>query len=266
MKILLKQSLKLIAFYAATSAAWGYPAPVPQTGATGDGTAYTAADGTSGSSTLAPGSDASLTKGVASPNPRFVANTNPTATVGVTVPNGTITDKLTGLIWLVNANCGGVATTWTDANGDNVPASSAIPGTSALSWIKELNAYGKINSQSCGDTSKYTTKTKTSTHQTDWRLPNVRELDSLIQYGRRVVTDSNGVLTSLAPVFSAGTPVNPFTNSQSAFYWSSTSYIGGDPNAWVVNFADGGTALFLPSKMSTSGYGIGVFVTAVRGP
>lgn len=55
------------------------PAPVPKTGLT---TSY------------APGDDGALQKGVAWPNPRFTDNNN-----------GTITDNLTGLIWLKNANC-----------------------------------------------------------------------------------------------------------------------------------------------------------------
>ena len=42
------------------------------------------------------GSDGDLQKGVAWPNPRFTDNAN-----------GTVTDNLTGLIWLKNANCFG---------------------------------------------------------------------------------------------------------------------------------------------------------------
>src|SRR5215831_9628931 len=55
------------------------PAPVPRTGQT---TSYAARD------------DGALQKGVALPTPRFTNNNN-----------GTITDNLTGLIWLKNANC-----------------------------------------------------------------------------------------------------------------------------------------------------------------
>src|SRR5215831_10404550 len=54
-------------------------APVPRTGQT---TSYAAGD------------DGALQKGVAWPTPRFTDNNN-----------GTITDNLTGLIWLKNANC-----------------------------------------------------------------------------------------------------------------------------------------------------------------
>jgi len=43
-----------------------------------------------------PGDDGDLKKGVVWPNPRFTDN-----------EDGTVTDNLTGLIWLKNANCFG---------------------------------------------------------------------------------------------------------------------------------------------------------------
>jgi hypothetical protein len=62
---------------------------------------------------------------------------------------------------------------------------------------------------------------------TDWRLPNVLELRSLIDYG------SNPALP----------PAHPFTGIYASylwFYWSSTSYHAGpDMAAWVVSLGDG---------------------------
>ncbi|NIO68243.1 MAG: DUF1566 domain-containing protein, partial [Anaerolineae bacterium] len=43
----------------------------------------------------------------------------------------------------------------------------------------------------------------------DWRLPNVRELQSLIDYGRQT------------PALPSG---HPFTGVQSSLYWSSTTH------------------------------------------
>ena len=63
-------------------------APVPKTGQT---TSYTLGD------------DGDLEKGVPWPNPRFTDN-----------EDGTVTDNLTGLLWLKNANCFG-STTWSQA-------------------------------------------------------------------------------------------------------------------------------------------------------
>jgi len=86
------------------------------------------------------GSDGALQKGVAWPSPRFTDNSD-----------GTVTDNLTGLIWLKNANKWG-AVTWDTAraNCNNLAddGSSLTDGSSAG----------------------------------DWRLPNVMELLSLIDW------------------------------------------------------------------------------------
>ena len=59
----------------------------------------------------------------------------------------------------------------------------------------------------------------------DWRLPNVKELQSLIDLGRH------------NPALPSG---HPFTGVQSAAYWSSTSDdIGYYEDAWGVNMGYG---------------------------
>ena len=58
-----------------------------------------------------------------------------------------------------------------------------------------------------------------------WRLPSVPELASLV--------DPNA---TSAPFLPAG---HPFTNIQSAFYWSATTDAGDPPDAWTVNFLNG---------------------------
>jgi hypothetical protein len=150
--------------------------------------------------------DGALQKGVAWPSPRFTDNSN-----------GTITDNLTGLIWLTNANCLGGETTW----------------YSALTFVAGINS----GSANCGDTSN------AGNHQTDWRLPNVRELHSLINYG------------AFGPSLPAG---HPFSNFQSANYWSSTSFANDAGVAWLVNFR------FAPVVDGDGKAGVH-FVTAVRG-
>jgi len=58
--------------------------------------------------------------------------------------------------------------------------------------------------------------------QNDWRLPNIKELESL--------TDDSRYNPAIDPVF---------TGTKLSHYWSSTTYAY-DPNyAWVVNFYDG---------------------------
>ena len=171
------------------------PAPVPKTGQT---------------TSFATGDDGALKKGVAWPTPRFTDNSN-----------GTITDNLTGLIWLKNANCPGGARAW----------------QTALNDVVSLNSAGTMNSSSCGDTSN------AGSHQTDWRLPNVRELQSLVDYG------VNATL-----VLPSG---HPFSSFQPSLYWSSTTFASASILAWDVSFFNGSVS----NDNKTS---IG-FVTAVRG-
>jgi hypothetical protein len=95
------------------------PAYVPKTGAT---------------ISYAPGDDGDLQKGLPWPEPRFIDN-----------GDGTVTDKLTTLIWTLNAQ--------------------AIPGQ--MDWYTAL--------QACNDF--------VFAGYDDWRMPNVREMYSLVDYG-----------------------------------------------------------------------------------
>jgi hypothetical protein len=142
-------------------------APVPLTGQT---------------ASYAVGDDGDLERGVAWPTPRFTDN-----------GNGTVTDNLTGLIWLKNANCFGLR-----------------------NWVTALTDANGLASSSCGLTD--------GSSAGDWRLPNVRELQSLIDYGR------------FNPALPAG---HPFTNVQGPDYWSSSTYGLATTAAWAVNL-DGG--------------------------
>jgi hypothetical protein len=127
--------------------------------------------------------DGGYQKGVPSPTPRFTDN-----------GNGTVTDKLTGLIWMKDANAFGVQT-WAQALSDAVTLKSGMAG---------LTDGSKVG---------------------DWRLPNVRELQSLIDYG------------SYSPPLPVG---HPFTNVVNIdFYWSSTTYYFISSEAWFVSFYDG---------------------------
>jgi hypothetical protein len=131
---------------------------------------------------FAAGDDGDLEKGVASPDPRFTDNLN-----------GTITDNLTGLIWLKDANCFGART-----------------------WALALSDVNGLNTGECGLTD--------GSVAGDWRLPNLRELQSLVDYGQ----------------FNPALPLgHPFTNFQASFYWSSTTDAGNSGAAWDVVFSIG---------------------------
>jgi hypothetical protein len=85
-----------------------------------------------------PGDDGALQKGVAWPVPRFTDNNN-----------GTVTDNLTRLVWLKNANCFG-----------------------GLDWYSALISSNDLETGSCGLTD--------NSSKGDWRLPNRNELLSLV--------------------------------------------------------------------------------------
>jgi len=67
------------------------------------------------------------------------------------------------------------------------------------------------------------------THQNDWRLPNIRELQSLVDYGT-----FNQALTKDFQAY----PVTgfPFLNFQALTYWSSTTHAFSSLEAWTVDF------------------------------
>lgn len=155
---------------------WHSPAPVPQTGQT---TSY------------ATGDDGNLEKGVAWPNPRFTDN-----------DDGTVTDNLTGLIWLKNANCFGLRT-----------------------WSNALSDSNGLADGQCGLTD--------SSQAGDWRLPNRFELESLL--------DLSYVSPAISNTAGTGkwSPGDPFSNVRTYYYWSSTTYTSISLDAWYVAISSG---------------------------
>ena len=123
-----------------------------------------------------------------------------------------MTDNLTGLIWLKNANC-------TDTVGGVIKSSGTLTWTNALTWSNNLA------SGSCG--------LSDGSVAGDWRLPNVREMQSLIHYGYSwpVVPNTAGTGKWIAG--------DPFTSVQPTYYWTSTTSAGSTSNAWVVALHDG---------------------------
>jgi hypothetical protein len=110
--------------------------------------------------------------------------------------DGTVTDKLTGLVWLKNASC------WGTQDWEN-----------AVSDIKQYLQNGE-----CG--------LSDGTVPGDWRLPNINELRSLVDFGQ--------------PSPPALAPGHPFAGIMpGAEYWSSTSRQGDGSDAWGVPIDSG---------------------------
>ena len=81
--------------------------------------------------------------------------------------DGTVTDNLTGLMWLRDANC--IATNYPEFDTDFTAGDGRVTWQHALDFVNGINsgAYSQ-----CG-----------AGHQ-DWRLPNREELRSLLDYSR----------------------------------------------------------------------------------
>ncbi len=110
--------------------------------------------------------------------------------------DGTVTDNLTKLIWLQDSDCFG-------------------PGT----WSAGLTASNTLANGECGLTD--------GSAAGDWRLPNLKEFQSLIDFG------------SFAPALPAG---YPFIGVNSVLYWSSTSTAIDPAFAWYVSLGHGTTS------------------------
>ena len=154
------------------------------------------------------GHDGDIQAGVAWPEPRFTDN-----------ENGTVTDNLTGLIWLKDANC--IATRYPAFDNDNILGDGSVTWQHALDFVVALN---DGTYPDCG------------AGHTDWHLPNVKELQSLIDFG------------NYTPALPSG---HPFDNVQSDYYWSSTTYGANSYYAWFVSINDGYmTSYNKPSSLS----------------
>ena len=109
--------------------------------------------------------------------------------------DGTVKDNLTGLIWLKSADCLGPQT-----------------------WANALTLSNTLAAGSCGLTDGSVAGA--------WRLPNIKELQSLIDFGQ------------FFPALPVG---HPFSVVHFSNYWSSTTRQNGTIAAWYV-YLDAGLA------------------------
>jgi hypothetical protein len=142
--------------------------------------------------------------------------------VGVALPttarytdnkNGTVADNLTGLIWSQHANAP------SRANG-------CLNAESEMTWLQALDFVACLN-------------TKSHAGFSDWRLPNLNELESMVNSG---VADTSAYLNANG----FGIPGQPSSQVQSGRYWSSTTDASALASqsadaAWDVDLVKGGS-------------------------
>ncbi|KJR41734.1 protein of unknown function DUF1566 [Candidatus Magnetoovum chiemensis] len=123
------------------------------------------------------------------------------------IERGIILDTTTGLLWTKDAStpkigkCSGGVRTW----------------NSSRNYIKSLNGMNYLG-------------------HNDWRLPEIDELTSLIDYSQ------------YDPALPSG---HIFENVQSSYYWSATTYVYAKADAWLVDMCSGSVFYYAKSK----GYG-----------
>lgn len=133
-------------------------------------------------------------------SPAYLAGQDGVYTPGAAQPSYTLhqvsgsfvtVDNRTGLMWVTN------------------PTDAGLGGT--YDWAGAIAA--------C--------ESETYAGYTDWRLPNARELESIVDYSKTAAPAINAS-------YFQGTPVDI-----SIYYWTSTTYAQDTTVAWVADFADG---------------------------
>ena len=175
-----------------TAIAYAAPANLSQTGQT---TCYDTAGTVI--SCAGTGQDGDLKKGIGWPTPRF---TNPDGSTPISA--GVVADQLTGLMWTKDGNAPG-------------PATCSPGGTKT--W------QGALDYAACLNTWNYL-------GYADWRLPNRKELKSLVNSEQ---SNTAAWLNGLG-----------FTNVQARYYWSSSTHANDTYYAWVVDLWSGYVAYF----------------------
>jgi hypothetical protein len=137
--------------------------------------------------------------------------------------NGTVTDTVTGLIWLQNANCFGY-----------------------IQWAAANTSAANLQHGDCGG---FLTD---NSSPGDWRLPTKEEWEATVAQARAractfpALTDTTG-----SGCYRSGVLQPSFVGIQSSGYWSSTTNVPNASGAWVSYvYYDGGMEVY--SKTATT--------------
>jgi len=149
-------------------------------------------------------------------NPGAVVRDDGTVEAGKTLKykdngDGTITDLVTGLMWEKKSSDGGL-----HDKENTYPWSTSLNHETIWDWLDDVNAEGG---------------TGFARHR-DWRIPNARELMSIVNFEK--------TSPSVSSVFNTncGNDSTVFTGSciGEGYYWSSSTVAGNQTNAWMFDF------------------------------
>jgi hypothetical protein len=129
--------------------------------------------------------------------------------------DGTVTDRATGLMW---------------AQADS---GKGLDWKAALAWAQEMNAKDYLGHD-------------------DWRVPGVKELQSIIDYSRSPDTTQSA---AIAPLFSCTHITNEAGEPDFPCYWTSTTHLGATGDAETADYLAFGRAMgyFKPGTMPGAG-------------
>ena len=131
--------------------------------------------------------------------------------------DGTIADRATGLVW--SKTDSGKGMNWQEA----------------LAWVQAKNAEKYLG-------------------HNDWRLPGVKELQSLVDYSRSPDTTHS---PAIDPVFNSTAITNEGHQADFPFYWSATSHVGPRGGGAAMYVAFGRAAGWMPPMGLAGGGGGG---------
>jgi hypothetical protein len=107
--------------------------------------------------------------------------------------DGTITDNATGLMW------------------SQADSGSGLNWEQALAWVQAKNAENYLGHD-------------------DWRLPNAKELQSIVDYSRSSDTTASAAID---PLFTCTQVTNSNGQADYGFYWTSTTHVGESPEGTI---------------------------------
>lgn len=114
--------------------------------------------------------------------------------------DSTITDSATGLMWM------------------QVDSGEGMDWEDALTWVQQKNEENYLG-------------------YSDWRLPNAKELQSIVDYTRSPDTTSSA---AISPVFSTTSIIDEGGETNYPFYWTSTTHLDGrKPGSAAIYIAFG---------------------------